>query len=340
MSRSGVRTISRRTFLSSVSALGATSLLALPKQAAAEPPPETKTIRLGFDPVICVAPMFLAEELLRLEGFTTVEYVRRRTDETFPEMLLSERADLGVVNTPSLMLAADAGQPISMIAGLHAGCFELFANERIQAIRDLKGKRIAVSVLGSGEHVYIASMLAYVGMDPRKDVEWVAARTVPDSMRLFIEGGADAFLGFPPQPQELRAKKIGHVIVNTTTDRPWSQYFCCVAAVRRTFAARNPEATRRTLRALLKAADLCADQPERAAQHLVRKNYEPRYELALEVVKSLQYRQWRDFDPEDTVRFHALRLYEAGMIKTNPKELIARATDWRFLNQTKRELKL
>ncbi len=322
------------------SALGTASLLALPKQAAAAPPLETTTIRLAYDPVICVAPMFLAEELLRLEGFTRVEYVRRYPDEAFPDMLLTDRADFGVVNTPSLMLAADAGQPITMIAGLHAGCFELFASQRIQAVRDLKGKRIAVSVLGSGEHVYIASMLAYVGMNPAKDVEWVAARTVPDSMRLFVEGRADAFLGFPPQPQELRAKKIGHVIVNTTTDRPWSQYFCCVAVVRREFAARSPEATKRVLRALLKAADLCADQPERAAQHLVRKGYEPRYELALEVVKGLQYRQWRDFDPEDTVRFHALRLYDAGMIKTNPKELIARATDWRFLNQTKRELKV
>ena len=81
--------------------------------------------------------------------------------KTFPDMLLSGKADIGVVNTPSLMLAADAGQPIVMIAGLHAGCFELFANQRVRAIRDLKGKRIAVSVLGSGEHVYLAGMLGY-----------------------------------------------------------------------------------------------------------------------------------------------------------------------------------
>jgi NitT/TauT family transport system substrate-binding protein len=331
--------ITRRRFLSDASALGSAALLGLPVVADAEPAPETTTIRFGYDPVICVAPMFLAEDLLRLEGFSTIDYVQRAADETFPGMLVANKTDLGVVNTPSLMLAADSGAPISMIAGLHAGCFELFANERIHAIRDLKGKKIAVSVLGSGEHVYIASMLAYVGMDPQKDVEWLSARTVPDSMRLFVEGKADAFLGFPPQPQELRAKKIGHVIVNTTSDRPWSQYFCCVAAVRREFAARNPVATKRALRAMLKAADICADQPERAARHLVRKGYEPRYEVALEVVKSLQYRQWRDFEPEDTVRFHALRLHEARMIKSNPKELIARATDWRFLKELKRELK-
>src|SRR5262245_45553981 len=237
--------LTRRNLLFAASAWAGASAMGFPARSGADPPPETSTIRLGYDPVICVAPMFVAEELLRREGFATIEYVRRHPDEAFPDMLRSGRVDLGVVNTPSLMLAADADEPITMIAGLHAGCFELFANERVQAVRDLKGRKVAVSVLGSGEHVYIASMLAYVGMNPMKDVEWVTARTVPDSMRLFIEGRADAFLGFPPQPQELRARRIGRVIVNTTTDRPWSQYFCCVAVARREFTARYPEATRR-----------------------------------------------------------------------------------------------
>ena len=39
-------------------------------------------------------------------------------------------------------------------------------------------------------------------------------------------------MAFPPEPQELRAKGIGHVIVSTATDRPWSQYFCCVLVSR------------------------------------------------------------------------------------------------------------
>jgi NitT/TauT family transport system substrate-binding protein len=329
----------RRDFLARVAALGVASLLGTERSRAAELAPETTRIRFAYDPVICVAPMFLAEELLRAEGFTDIEYVRRQTDETYPNMLLTGKADLGTTNTPSLMLAIDAGQPMVIISGLHVGCFELFANQSIQAIRDLKGKRIAISAQGSGEHVYISSMLAYVGMDPSRDVQWVIARTVPDSMRLFIDGKADAFLGFPPQPQELRAKNVGHVIVNTTLDRPWSQYFCCMVAARQDFARQHPIATKRALRAMLKAIDICASQPERAARYLVTKGYEPHYDLALEVVRSLPYREWRDFQPEDTVRFHALRLYEAGMIKTSPKKLIAQGTDWRFLNELKKELK-
>ena len=45
----------------------------------------------------------------------------------------------------------------------------------------------------------------------------------------------------------------------------WSQYFCCTAAANRDFAQRQPIATKRALRAILKAADVCALEPERAA---------------------------------------------------------------------------
>jgi NitT/TauT family transport system substrate-binding protein len=84
--------------------------------------------------------------------------------------------------------------------------------------------------------------------------------------------------------------------------------------------------------------DLCAEQPEQAARYLSTKGYE-RYERALEVLRDLPYRRWREADPEDTLRFHALRLREGGMIKSDPNQLVARGTDWRFLNELKRELK-
>jgi NitT/TauT family transport system substrate-binding protein len=57
-------------------------------------------------------------------------------------------------------------------------------------------------------------------------------------------------------------------------------------------------------------------------------------------VRALPYRRWRDYHPEDTLRFYALRLREAGMIKSTPQEIIERGSDWRFLNELKRELKV
>jgi NitT/TauT family transport system substrate-binding protein len=178
-----------------------------------------------------------------------------------------------------------------------------------------------------------------VGMDPRTDINWVTTGKLAESQRLFLEGKVDAFLAFPPQPQEMRMKKVGKVIVNTTLDRPWSQYFCCMLAANRNFVDAHPVATKRALRAILKATDICAQDPERAARVLATKGYEPRFDMSLEILRSLPYDQWRRLDPTDTLRFHALRLHEVGMIKSTPQKIIAQGTDWRFLNELKKELK-
>ena len=122
-------------------------------------------------------------------------------------------------------------------------------------------------------------------------------------------------------------------------DRPWSQYFCCMLAGNREFVARYPAATKRVVRAFLKAADLCANEPERAARQLVEGGFTERYEYALQTLNENPYGQWREYDAEDSVRFYALRLHELGMIKSNAKRIIANGTDWRFLNELKRELK-
>jgi NitT/TauT family transport system substrate-binding protein len=331
-------TWNRREFLRLA---GAAGISGIPwASASAEPPPETTKIRFVHDPGICLAPQYLAEELLHLEGFSQVEYVSEPGPSPDPNVLLvRDKADLSLDAAVTLIPALDAGRTVVVLAGIHLGCYELFGNERVRTVRDLKGKRAAITALGSGEHVYIASMMAYVGMDPRKDVTWVEGGTPDKTMRLFTDAKVDAFLGFPPQPQELRARKIGHVIINTSLDQPWSQYYCCMLAARREFVRQNPVATKRALRAILKATDICAREPEQAARYLVKKGYESRYDIALEVVTQLSYNAWRTFDPDSTLRFYALRLHEVGMIKSNPQKLIAQGTDWRFLNELKRELK-
>jgi NitT/TauT family transport system substrate-binding protein len=330
---------SRRRFLASTSALGAASLLGLSRAAAAEPPPETSRIRLVKVPAICLAPEYVAEELLRLEGFSQVEYVEIETLDTY-SLLDESRADFGVASAPDFLSFVDAGKSIVVLAAIHGGCYELFANEGVRAIRDLKGKRVAVIALGnSPEYFYMASMVAYVGMDPRKDIHWIEGHTFDGAMQLFIEGKVDAFLGFPPQPQELRQRKIGRVIVNTAQDRPWDQYYCCMIASRPEFVKKYPVATKRAVRAILKATDICAREPEGAARYIVAKGYEPRYDIALEVLKSLSYSRWRTFDPEDSLRFFGVRLHEAGQIKTSPQKLITQGTDWRFVNELRRELR-
>jgi NitT/TauT family transport system substrate-binding protein len=330
---------SRREFLGEMTLAGTAALLGLrPEQAIAEPPPETRRIRLVRIPSICRSPQYVADDLLRGQGFTDIEYVRRAGGGASVMALAKGEADLSMNYSGPVIVRIDAGDPLVVLAGIHIGCFELFGTERVRSIRDLKGKTVAVIELGGSEYVFLASMAAYVGLDPRQDIHFVA-HPVAESIELLVAGKIDAFLGFPPIPQELRARKIGHSVVNSTVDRPWSQYFCCVATANREFVHRHPVATKRALRAILMANSICALEPERVARHLVEYGFAERYDYALQTLKDIPYSRWRDYNPEDTFRFYALRLHEASMIKADPNKLIAQGTDWRFITELKQELK-
>jgi NitT/TauT family transport system substrate-binding protein len=146
-------------------------------------------------------------------------------------------------------------------------------------------------------------------------------------------------LAGPPDAQDLRARHICHVVVNSAVDRPWSQYFCCVLTGNRDYVHAHPVATKRGMRAIFKATDLCATEPARVARQLVDSGFTPRYDYALQTLSELPYDKWREYGAEDTIRFYALRLHEAGLIKSSPNKIIADGTDWRFLDELKRELK-
>jgi NitT/TauT family transport system substrate-binding protein len=329
----------RRQFLRRTSTLGAAAFLGgYHPLEAAEAPLETTKIRFVHTPSICGAPQYLAEQFLRLDGFTDVQYLPLGT-RNGPYALAEGRADVTMWSIPEFIPLLDASKPVVLLAGVHSGCYELFGNERVHAIRDLRGRNVAIQYFGGGDHIMLASMMAYVGMNPQDDVRWIAGQNITDAMALFVAGKADAFLGFAQQPEELRLKKFGHLIIDTAQDRPWSQYFCCMVGASRDFAQRNPVATKRALRAILKSADICAADPQRAARFLSDKLYEPRFQIGLNVMERLPYDRWREADPEDTLRFHTLRLHEVGMVKSTPQKLIAQGTDWRFLNELKQELK-
>jgi NitT/TauT family transport system substrate-binding protein len=318
---------------------GAAGFLGLEtERAAAEPPPETTRLRLVKIPSICQAPQYVAEALLKTEGFTEVQYVQKAGTLGISEALAAGDADINNHFVAPSIVRVEAGDPIVFLGGLHIGCFELFGTDRIRTIRDLKGKTVGVLELGGSQHVFLSTMMAHVGLDPRRDVQWVTSPAA-ESMRLLAEGKIDAFLGFPPEPQELRAKGIGHVVVNSTLDRPWSQYFCCMLLGNRDFVKKHPIATKRAMRAILKATSICAVEPDRAARHLVDKGFTPRFDYALKALSDIPYGRWRDYDPVDTIRFYTLRLHEAGMIKSSPQKILAQATDWRFLGELKKELK-
>jgi NitT/TauT family transport system substrate-binding protein len=241
---------SRRRFLATLSSAGAASLIGASDTLAQQVPPETTTVRLAKVAGICVAPQYIADELLRAEGFTDIRHVLTEPGASSALALARGEIDFTTNFSPPLIIAIEAGQPITIVAGEHIGCFEVFAREGIRSVPDLKGKTVGVQGLGSSQHTFVSSMAAHVGLDPAKDIRWVTSSS-PKPMELFAEGKIDAFLGLPPEPQELRARNVGRVIVNSTIDRPWSQYFCCMVAAHRDYVRRYPVVVSRVFRTLV-----------------------------------------------------------------------------------------
>ena len=274
MRSQNARQCSRRRFLGGLTLAGAarTAPSACCRRAAAG----DETPQAHQDHRHLRRPQYVADDLLRAEGFTDVEYVPRRRGSEAAKAVGSGAADITMNFVAPTLMRVDAGDPLFLLSGIHVGCFELFGTERVRSIRDLKGKTVAVQALESSQHIFLASMAAYVGLDPRKDITW-AIHPSADAMQLLAEGKIDAFLGFAPDPQELRARKIGSVVVNSAVDHP-GRSGCCIAAANRAFVRKHPVATKRALRAILKASDICALEPERRP---VRRGQGLREELRL-----------------------------------------------------------
>ena len=329
--------LNRRQFVTALSLTGAARLIGPRRAFADDAPLETTSVRITKNQGICYAAQYVAEELLRDEGFTEIRFIDTPPPE-IPTAIALGKVDFGMAYAPQFARDIDSGAAVTVIAGVMVGCVELFAREGIRSITDLKGKRVGVQATGSLPNILVVLMAAHVGLHPERDIDWVTDPKVKPK-ELFIDGKIDAFLGFPPEPQELRGRGIGHVIVSTAVDRPWSQYYCCMLGANPAYVRDYPVATKRALRAVLKAADLCATDPASAARRIVDRGFTPSYDYALQTLSENFYDKWREYDPEDTMRFYALRLHDVGLIKSNPNKIIAENTDWRFFNELKRELK-
>ena len=182
--------LARRSFLAHTCALTAGSVLGLPGAATAEPAPEIARIRLTATPAICLAPQYVAESLLEAEGFTDIQYIK--LDNPTPNMAVaSGQADISMDAVWGFMARVDAGEPVTMLAGVHLGCYELFGTDRIRSIKDLRGKTVSVSQIGDPGFLLLSSMAAYIGLEPATDIKWIE-RPPAESMRLLAENRVDA----------------------------------------------------------------------------------------------------------------------------------------------------
>ena len=342
--------IRRRTFLGAVGATLAAACVPGAGSTLGFGPPETTTIRI--DPHFgCEGWAWFAEDLFREEGFVDVQI-------TEIGKIHSGGADIGAAFGNDVAHKVDAGAPFVAIGGTHTGCNQLWAQPGINSIRDLRGKRIDVYSTTAGKDAVFGmwvSLLAAVGIGPSdvrfRDLSATPSPGAPSDqpplhgppspiIQNFLAGLSDAVLAYVDQGPALRAnpKNPGHLIFDMMMDKPWSQYYCCLLIANREYATANPWATKRATRAVLRGIDMVTKDRKAAVDVAVRKGFTKDGTLLFEAIKDMPY-PWRDYDPADSLRYFALQLADAKLLKKTPSQIIADGTDFAFFRQMQKELK-
>lgn len=310
-------------------------------EAAAEEegPPETTSIRLISIPdASCLGAVYMAEPFLREEGFTDIQYPSFPPGPKALGAYANGGFDVGLGYAASMIRLIEKGSPFVMLGGVHAGCWKVFATGDIKSMRDFKGKTVSVISPELTDGIFMQMTLNEVGFDLRNDVT-VVNYPPAENARILSSGEVDAVVAFPPATEHLEAQGIGRVILNSRTDPPWSNYFCCSALARRGWLEQHPTAAKRAMRAVLKGADVVAKDPDGSARYMVDRGFTTNFDYTCEILRELPYDIWREYDHLDSIRFYALRLKQAGLIESTPEEVIERATDFRYLPELKRELR-
>jgi NitT/TauT family transport system substrate-binding protein len=193
----------RRRFLANAAMASIAGLTGFPKSLHAEPPPEITRIRTSVFPKVsdCVTPFYAAEELLRAEGFSEIEFVEPADDAEAIRLLPEGKIDIESYDAPLLLQMVDSGTPLKILAGVHAGCIEILAGQHVTSVKDLRGRRVGINQLNGLGHILLRLMAAYVGVDTDKDIEWVETA---NALELLAKGKIDAYLATPPDPQIAR----------------------------------------------------------------------------------------------------------------------------------------
>src|SRR3981081_1535471 len=131
------------------------SVAARLKAEQPNPPPETTTIRLAKNPPICIAPQYVVSDLLSAEGFTNVVYVQSDAGVEQAKAVANGDLDFTLHFSGPLLLQVDRGVRITLLAGIHVGCFELFAKEGIRSVADLKGRTVGIPALETSTRVFL-----------------------------------------------------------------------------------------------------------------------------------------------------------------------------------------
>jgi NitT/TauT family transport system substrate-binding protein len=315
--------------------------------AAGEPPPEVTSIRVPRTRSGCNAPFIYAEEFLREEGFAEVRNVFAEQAYLLIDEVAEGSIDIAYHFIPPLLHAVEHGVPIVMLGPAHTACAQVVAADYVADLADLRGRRLGIAPLSvpqPGDFAFATSLLQWIGISSLDDVELVPV--VVADITTGLGSDFDAVFTYPPLSYSALESRSSsgpgsgqrHIIFDSSVDEPWSRQLCCALFARRQFVEDNPVATKRALRAVLRALDHGASDLGALAGAMLKKGWLAREDYANRALAELTFGAWRTHDLAASMRFYGLYLHEAGLIQSTPEQLIQKGTDLTLFNELKSEL--
>jgi NitT/TauT family transport system substrate-binding protein len=273
------------------------------------------------------------------EGFDEVRPVVSETGYVLIDEVAAGSIDLAYMFIPELVHAIDHDVPIVILGPAHSACNKVVAADYVADLADLRGRRVGIAPLRvpqPGDFAFATSVLQRIGITPPTEVELVPVKR--NDMLTVLGKDVDALFTFSPVSFSVLDSGQGHVIFDSSTDDPWSRQLCCALFAPRQFVEANPGATRKAVRAVLRALNRGASDPAAMSEAMVAKSWVVTEDYASRAVAELSFGAWRTHDLADSMRFYGLSLHEAGLISSTPEEIIQRGTDLAFFNELKEEL--
>ncbi len=207
-------------------------------------------IRIGFpefNSSTFTLPLAQIKGFFNEEGLQA-ELIRLRSAVVLPA-LTSGEIDYHTVVSPAVN-AALRGIPVRVVACFTPGLTTaIIARPEIKTIQDLKGKTIGLNSIGGGLESTVRLMLKHYGLDPDKDVKFLATGGVETRFAALKQGLTVATAG--STPVDYLGKKFGYVVLARAYEFFSYPNTGLVASVKK--IKENPDQLKRVIKAGIKA---------------------------------------------------------------------------------------
>ncbi len=291
-------------------------------------------VRIGYLGLTCEAAMFAAyENGYYAEEGLDVEFVKTDWDSLRDGLGLG-RFDANYHLIMYLLKPIEKGLDVKLTGGIHSGCLRLQTrtDSDIKTVADVKGKRIGVqTALGSPPFLFTNRVLKAAGMDPAKDVEWVAMAS--DVLGLALENGqVDAVCNAEPIGSILLSQGKVRTIADSAVDEPYNTEYCCAVVVSGKLAREAPATAAKVTRSLLKGAAWVDANPTAAAKLSVEKKYvASSVDVNAQAISKLKYTPGV-VDCRDSVLAASREMKKIGLLDSSTDPAVLARNAWQDLD--------